>query len=275
MDQKADTRPKIALLIEARNFRNGYVDRYPGATVRYPGLIDVLEQETGGQITRVTVYSGHDPREPGPTSPARELWWLVDQAGPEVEIRWFPTKTKQYTCPNCPDFDYTITQDKQVDSAMTADAIDMIVDRQVDGVVFGTADLDVLPAVRAVERRGGLAWMAGWHMSQQADVPAIRMEGHVDRVLALPSSRPAPDARAAAGMLDELRRATVKFTGGYVGLHVFLTKWRGHQLSADARDRHAIIEELVRRGQVEVYVAPDGNKAVRVLEPAGQVQVPA
>lgn len=64
-------------------------------------------------------------------------------------------------------------------------------------------------------------------------------------------------------LLDEVRAAEEQFSGGYVGLGYFINKWRSSQLTPSPTVRQNLIDDLRDEGLVEIYVAPDGFKAIR------------
>ncbi|HQM12735.1 MAG TPA: hypothetical protein PK140_25265, partial [Polyangiaceae bacterium] len=64
--------------------------------------------------------------------------------------------------------------------------------------------------------------------------------------------------------LEEIRRAEEKFMGGYVGANYFVTRWASDGLGETAELRRRMLDVLVEEGKVEIYDAPDGNKAIRL-----------
>ena len=63
--------------------------------------------------------------------------------------------------------------------------------------------------------------------------------------------------------MDELKRAEIKFHGGYLGLNYFVTRWRSDRLDASPDVRRRILDRLASDGKVEIYAAPDGTKAIK------------
>jgi hypothetical protein len=72
---------------------------------------------------------------------------------------------------------------------------------------------------------------------------------------------PAMDA-----FLAELQQAQNKFSGGYVGLGYFLTRWRSAHLDTTPDHRRMVLDKLLAKGFVETYNAPDGALAIRVSD---------
>ncbi len=66
-------------------------------------------------------------------------------------------------------------------------------------------------------------------------------------------------------LLEELRFAERQFAGGYVGLNYFVRRWKSPRLSEAPDWRSRLLDELIADGDVEVYTAEDGNKAVRIV----------
>lgn len=73
-----------------------------------------------------------------------------------------------------------------------------------------------------------------------------------------------PESAADAAFLAELSRAQAKFgKDAYVGVSLFLNRWRSNLLDPAPHVRQRILDRLVQKGLVEVYTAPDGSAAVR------------
>ena len=66
--------------------------------------------------------------------------------------------------------------------------------------------------------------------------------------------------------LAELQQAQNKFSGGYVGLGYFLTRWRSAHLDTTPDNRRMVLDKLLAKGFVETYNAPDGALAIRVSD---------
>lgn len=64
--------------------------------------------------------------------------------------------------------------------------------------------------------------------------------------------------------LRELRRATEKFAGRYIGANYFVTGWEAQSLTNSPDVRRRILDRLVAAGRVEVYLTGDGKKALRI-----------
>jgi uncharacterized LabA/DUF88 family protein len=62
-------------------------------------------------------------------------------------------------------------------------------------------------------------------------------------------------------ILDELARAEKRFP--YVGANYFVTRWKSPRLDADPEVRRRILDRLESERVIEVYTAPDGNRALR------------
>lgn len=73
-------------------------------------------------------------------------------------------------------------------------------------------------------------------------------------------------------LLEELRFAERQFAGGYVGLNYFVRRWKSPRLSEAPDWRSRLLDELIADGDVEVYTAEDGNKAVRIVVDEGEYE---
>jgi hypothetical protein len=71
---------------------------------------------------------------------------------------------------------------------------------------------------------------------------------------------------AMDAFLSELSQAQNKFSGGYVGLGYFLTRWRSAHLDSTPETRRRVLDKLLAEGFVETYNAPDGALAIRVSD---------
>lgn len=72
------------------------------------------------------------------------------------------------------------------------------------------------------------------------------------------------DSAADAAFMAELSRAERKFQpNGYVGLSLFLNRWRSDILDPAPHIRQRILDRLLQRGLVEAYETDDGSMALR------------
>ena len=103
------------------------------------------------------------------------------------------------------------------------------------------------------------------HIDLLEGMPVFEREprGEDERTVDLDS----PEAleKAQGIFLTELATAEEKFNGGYVGLGYFVTKWRSSQLDPNPDVRRRLVDELVEGGKLEIYEAPDGAQAIRLL----------
>jgi hypothetical protein len=72
------------------------------------------------------------------------------------------------------------------------------------------------------------------------------------------------DESAAQTFVEELERAEQKFSGSYVGLSYFVTRWRSNTLTAAPDMRRRLLDQLIDEDRIEVYDAQDGSKAIRL-----------
>lgn len=66
--------------------------------------------------------------------------------------------------------------------------------------------------------------------------------------------------------IEELERAERNFQSGYVGMNYFLKRWHSDNLRIDPERRRLLMDQLIEDERLEVYSAPDGNKAIRVKQ---------
>lgn len=65
-------------------------------------------------------------------------------------------------------------------------------------------------------------------------------------------------------LVDEVRRAESKFPSGYVGVNFFVTRWSTKYLDPDPEYRRRLIDDLVKQERIDLYMTPEGTKAIRV-----------
>lgn len=65
-------------------------------------------------------------------------------------------------------------------------------------------------------------------------------------------------------LVDEVRRAESKFPSGYVGVNFFVTRWSTKHLDPDPEYRRRLIDDLVKQERIDLYMTPEGTKAIRV-----------
>ena len=65
-------------------------------------------------------------------------------------------------------------------------------------------------------------------------------------------------------LIEEVKRAEAKFPSGYVGVNFFVTRWHASHLDPDPDLRRRLIDQLVQQERLDLYITPEGTKAIRV-----------
>jgi hypothetical protein len=76
---------------------------------------------------------------------------------------------------------------------------------------------------------------------------------------------PLPVPAGKEALLEEVKKAEVVMSGGYVGVGYFCLNWKAPRLPSGAEARRRLIDLLVADKRLEIYQAPDGKEAVRSL----------
>lgn len=268
------------------------VQRVGGASLwgayYYTGIEPRLSMDTSGEIVpdRLTAY-------------LTKLEYL-----PGFFVRRLRRADREYRCHACGELN-VVSQEKEVDTTMVADMLRFAAVDAFDVLVLVSGDADHAPAVEGVRELGKKVYVASWgrvgmahrliraafdHVDLRASLPGVLMNGASAGPIGDVAARaPTPPAQGTAAQpiaaaerspattpsrssydreafLDELVRAERQFSSGYVGVNYFLRNWRSMRLDPDFDARKAVLESLLAIGSVEVYEAPDGSKALRVVE---------
>jgi hypothetical protein len=205
-------------------------------------------------------------------------------------VHRFPRRTETFCCKSC-GADNTFTKEKEVDTTMVADMLQMAAVGAFDALVLVSGDADHAPAVEGVRSLGKIVFVSTWGGHGLA--PRIRRASfdHIDLVLGLPAFEYTPEELAAMRptspltrapssseevFLKELGRAQNFHARGYVGVKYFLTRWKGEGFDMPEADKQHIFDQLLRDGKVELYDVEDGKKGLRITEvPAAATAVAA
>jgi len=226
------------------------------------------------------VERGEGADSEGQKNLARFLEMLEQRRG--FFVKRFPRKVQRFQCVHC-GRDNRFSQEKEVDTTMVADMLRLAAVGAFDIAILVSGDADHAPAVEGIRALGKQVFVASWGyygLSQRIRKAAF---DHIDLMDALNNQPPrqlsretesAGDASAKGtgtkAFLDEVLTASRHFDekGGYVGVHFFLNRWASERLEPSPEIRQRLMDKLIREGKLEVYDAPDGNKALRVIVPA-------
>jgi uncharacterized LabA/DUF88 family protein len=261
---------RIAILIEGRNFFSGWKRTAPNHLVDAKKLIQHIADTVGAtSVASTTYYTGVDQMgrmEADVQVKAQHLTGQLQAAG--AVLKTYPLKTKHHACPLCKgEIRYVV--EKEVDTAMTIDALNLCDDEAIDGIVFVTNDLDVKPLVDELKDADLCVWLAAWTSSPISPSFTAVIDGTVEFGKTSPFLYQDSNMSDENLMLREIERAEKKFAGGYVGMHFFLNKWTSDKLSLSPERRSNVLNALIENGSVTLYEAHDGNKAIKCSTSAG------
>jgi hypothetical protein len=157
-------------------------------------------------------------------------------------------------------------------------------------LVLMSGDADYAPAIKAVRLLGKQAFIASWGGTGVSKRIRSAAFDHIDMLEGMQEFErelgPDEEGNIPYGtdhesnleistitgdlsmdsFLAELQQAQNKFSGGYVGLGYFLTRWRSAHLDTTPDNRRIVLDKLLAKGFVETYNAPDGALAIRVSD---------
>ncbi len=269
---------RVAIFFDGKNFYSGLKDATGGGRLDFPRLADwVVERVGGSRLWGAYYYTGIETGEAAATDGQKKLAGFLRylETQPGYFVRRFPRKHSSFRCQEC-DAENRFTQEKEVDTTMVAEMLRLAAVDAFDILVLVSGDADHAPAADGVRALGKQVYVASWGGHGLA--PRLRQltYDHIDLMHGFALFDAAPRVagteavRAGSGpadgrevLLRELRKAEVKLRNGYVGFNYFITRWEAHDLDSDPHARRRVLDALLEAGEVEVYDAPDGNKALR------------
>ena len=273
---------RVALFFDGKNFYSGWRDTAQGRRIDFPRLAEWLVKRVHGDVLwGAHYYTGVEPVGEEPLTDAQHrLHGFLDmlEIQPGYFVYRFPRKQSRTTCQKCGN-EMRFSHEKEVDTTMVADMLRYAAVGAYDVAVLMSGDADYAPALEGVRAVGKQAYVASWAgagVSQRVRRAAFE---HIDLLQGMASFARDDDERAPTTaaptptdpeqqrqtFLDELKAAEARFTGGYVGLAYFITRWRSPHIDANPDARRRILDDLVHEGLVEVYAAPDGAQALRTI----------
>jgi len=301
---------RVAIFFDGKNFYSGYRSTVGPANLRldFPALATwLVARVEGTRLWGAHYYTGIERGEAAETPAQQGLakFLRMLEVQPGFFVYRFDRKAAYRPCPNCGQ-EVTFTHEKEVDTTMVAQMLRLAAVDGFDILVLVSGDADLAPAVENVRDLGKKVFVATWgttslasrlrraafdHIDLRDGLEAFRGEPPVATIAVeavakstlvttavaevIDLARPTPATQAVhdppAAMLEELALAERKFAAGYVGVNYFLRNWRSNQLDPTPEVRQHLLDALVDEGLVEVYDAPDGNKAMRraKLAPSG------
>lgn len=300
---------RVAIFFDGKNFYSGWRAEAPETRIDLSALAAWLVEKVGGQTLWGAYY--YTGVEDSAAADARYAEGNARLAGflsalsyePGFFVETFKRKVHTQTCSNC-GHEIRYTLEKEVDTTMVADMLRLAAADAFDIMVLVSGDADFTPAADGVRGLGKKVFVATWgtgglsnrlreSVFAAVDLRDFLPQSAVNRPSATADPEPNSDTAGQAppegavgfvpqsgsrqdqeAFLLELRRAEAQFRGGYVGASFFLNRWRSDILDGDPYVRQRLLDELEQAGQLRVYDAPDGFKAIRLESPSDLEQVP-
>lgn len=284
---------RVALFFDGKNFYSGWREAAKGRRIDFARLADWLVQRAkGSSLWGAYYYTGiDDALQQGQTDPQQKLAGFLDmlETQPGFFVHTFKRKVGSITCTDC-GAENRYVLEKEVDTSMVANMVQMAAQNSYDTLVLMSGDADYAPAIKAVRQLGKQAFIASWGGTGVSKRIRSAAFDHIDMLegLAEFERELGPDEELHSpyvndhesnleistvtgdlsmdSFLAELQQAQNKFSGGYVGLGYFLTRWRSAHLDTTPDNRRMVLDKLLAKGFVETYNAPDGALAIRVSD---------
>lgn len=276
---------RVMLFFDGKNFYKGFLSLIQSIGdgrhyyIDFPRLARWIVQQAQGTDFRGAYYYTAVGGAPDMDETTRGLESFLKTL--ELETGFYvirlERKEKLIRCYSCGN-DIRLYQEKEVDTQMVADMLQLAAVNAFDIMVLFSGDADFAPAVEAVRRLGKIVYVATWGRHGLSSRLRSSAFGHLDLQEGLEvflkdeegnpfRSHPSDERDAALeGFLQALQAAEQHFSGGYVGLSYFLNRWIDPRLPADVETRRALLRELEESGRVEVYVTDTGERAIRLKE---------
>lgn len=279
---------RVAIFFDGKNFYSGWRANANRFRVEsFSRLAQwLVEQTKGSYLAGAYYYTGIETGAQDATQAEgqRRLGGFLDmlETQPGFFVFRFPRKARQSHCQSCGAVT-KFTTEKEVDTTLVADMLRLAAVNAFDVAVVVSGDADLAPAVEGVRGLGKQVYVATWGGSGLA--PRVRKAAfdHIDLLqgvaaFASPGAAvtyAAPDSSADAVddvFAAELALAQEHFTGGYVGVNYFITKWRSDRLSDKPALRQRVLDRLIEADRVEIYLAGTGDRAIRLVSPEAPTQ---
>jgi uncharacterized LabA/DUF88 family protein len=285
---------RVALFFDGKNFYSGWREAAKGRRIDFARLAAwLVKMANGTNLWGAYYYTGIDDTslQQGLSDPQQKLAGFLDmlETQPGFFVHTFKRKIGSITCSDC-GIENRYVLEKEVDTTMVAHMVQMAAQNSYDTLVLMSGDADYAPAIKAVRQLGKQAYIASWGGTGVSKRIRSAAFDHIDMLEGLSeferelgpdeeSYSPYPGEHevnleistitgdlSMDSFLAELQQAQNKFSGGYVGLGYFLTRWRSAHLDTTPDNRRMVLDKLLAKGFVETYNAPDGALAIRVSD---------
>lgn len=284
---------RVALFFDGKNFYSGWREAARGRRIDFAKLSEwLVTKAKGDSLWGAYYYTAVEDTGLGATDAQLKLSGFLDmlETQPGFFVHTFKRKIGSLACQECSTENrYAI--EKEVDTSMVAHMIKLAAADAFDTLVLMSGDSDYAPALDAVRSLGKQAYIASWggtgvskrirnvafdHIDMLNGISVFEREmtdedlyaDYLDPDDVVTEIAEVTGDEAMDAFLAELEQAQSKFSGGYVGLGYFLTRWRSTHLDTTPDVRRRVLDKLLAEGFVETYNAPDGALAIRVSERA-------
>lgn len=280
---------RVALFFDGKNFYSGWRESAKGRKIDFSKLSDWLVQKAqGSSMWGAYYYTSIEDQGTNPTEAQQKLLGFLDmlETQPGFFIHTFKRRVNSLVCQDC-GADNRYQVDKEVDTTMVAHMLRLAATDAFDVLVLMSGDADYAPAIESVRALGKQAYIASWGGTGVSKRIRVAAFDHIDMLGGLANFERESTEDELGDLMDEegeyhpvmeitgdmsmdaflteLQQAESKFSGGYVGLGYFLTRWRSSNLDTTPEVRRQVLDKLLSEGFVETYNAPDGALAIRVI----------
>lgn len=282
---------KVALFFDGKNFYSGWREAARGRRIDFAKLAEwLVTKAKGTSLWGAYYYTAVEDTGLSTTDAQQKLSGFLDmlETQPGFFVHTFKRKIGSLACQECSTENrYSI--EKEVDTSMVAHMVKLAAVDAYDVLVLMSGDADYAPAIDAVRALGKQAYIASWggtgvskrirnvafdHIDMLNGISFFEREmtdedlyaDYLDPDDTVTEIAEVTGDEAMDAFLAELEQAQSKFSGGYVGLGYFLTRWRSTHLDTTPDVRRRVLDKLLAEGFVETYNAPDGALAIRVSD---------
>lgn len=277
---------RVAVFYDGKNFYSGWKHAGSDSRIDFNQLTEWILKKVGGS-THVGshYYTGVEPAYAElPESQGKlERFLNIIEVQRGFSVHRYGRQAGRHTCTHC-GYEGHFTREKEVDTSLVADMVKLGAIGAYDVAVLLSGDSDYVPAIEAVQSLGKNVYVATWNGSgMSARLRSVAFD-HINLCSGIDAFTNADGEWAGSDdcnisetdeevFLAELEKAEANFSqrrpgnmrGGYVGLGFFMTKWRSPNFDPSPDLRKAIMDRLIENGDVEVYDAPDGKMALRLI----------